>query len=398
MLLLRYLSLLCEGHNSSSQQFLASNNVVAEVAAFVEEIGGLLSAEMSHHFADLDDLPAELLPSIDGYPVSVIGWFDAEGQVIDLEKMTLLSEIVCQGFEALSEFCQGFAFENQSQVARTGPMKHLLVLGRFCGAYQFVQRSKVDKDLVDRDYGRKMRCVLSHECVQDLSAVSSSKLVWCGNDPFALEVLLAAVREPTVRESLSERGGAISQLLAMRKLSAKTGPVDLAAATRISSLVEDKTMYLDSRGDVVEVDVAALEKNVYFRILNFGQVLSDLEAASLKLALSVLEGARVETDAEICRIVLESLGVSTLVSNMTNYWLRFKAFTPDRRFRTKVGKESCFEREMAFNYYQLARRFCDMPLAMSEELRQAVQEMLLKHRLKVDAVSPLIVTLTLSLT
>lgn len=387
--LLRFLSLLCEGHNHTAQSFLARNNVVSEVASFVEEICNVLSTAMNLHFAADDVIARDNLPVVGLHEVAMIKWIGLDGQLIDLNKLTLLTEVVYQGFETLSEFCQGFVFENQATITRAGPFKHLQVFSKFFGAYQLVMRSPYESDHVDNAYRDRLKAQLTHESVIPLNTVTSNKLLWLGNDPLAQEALFAYHKKFVSPQS--SRASFTTKYANLRDLVQLSGKAEncyeVGAFELVKKLTDEKALFLDSLRDDVEVDVSLLEENTYYRILRFGEVLTQLESSSLKLVQSVLEGSRVDEDEELCRIAFNSFGTSNIMINMTNYWTRFKSFKTDYRYRQEVtNAENCFERQMAFDYYAMAKRFCDMPHIDTNNLEIEMTGALGRLKIHIDEV------------
>ena len=383
--LLRFLSFLCEGHNRKAQQFLASNNVVSEVSLFIEEISGELSIEMNKHIITTNQVTAGQHQKSHHPSIDVIKWLEKDNKVIELDKITLLAEIVFQGFETLSEFCQGFAFENQSVISRTGPIKHMNTFGKFFGAYQLVQPISVAHNVVDNQYRERIKAQLTHESVISLSAASTNKLVYYGNDPLALEIMFAYLKMPeltTFDEKKSSNSSKYTKLNYLSKLPEKAIVYKKEIATLIEMLTAEKNYYLNSRKKNTEIDSSTLDENMYSKILKFGDALSQLELASITLAQSILEGSKVDEDEEICRIVIESFGKNQLMHNMENYWNRFKSFRTDSTYESMTtSAESCFEKRMVYSYYTLASRFCDMQFMSDSEFASALNEFTSKHNL-----------------
>lgn len=74
MELLRFFSLLCEGHNGMAQEYLGTNSLVSDIATFVSDLGKVLAAEMRQAMMTEDDLPSKYYPTILGQKRPMVKW------------------------------------------------------------------------------------------------------------------------------------------------------------------------------------------------------------------------------------------------------------------------------------------------------------------------------------
>jgi hypothetical protein len=80
---------------------------VYDVAVFLNEISDYLAHLFdAAYITDTSIVQNDKYPTIMNHKVNVINWCNNQF-LFELNKMSLLSEVLRQGFETLSEFCQG---------------------------------------------------------------------------------------------------------------------------------------------------------------------------------------------------------------------------------------------------------------------------------------------------
>ena len=420
--LLTFISLLCEGHNETSQQYLGRFTVVLEVAAFIHDMSRLLAEEMKKSLirgdnGEVDGLAPKYLPLVLGqYRRPLIRWVNplpihvadsravessskkagryrrrslqpntptspspslspyANGkkvlssgsaaaerrgsmgyrtqaqqqqqqqptnfEFVNIDRLSLLCELVQAGYEALAEFCQRPCFANQVAIVRAGCTRDFHTFFEFFGAFQLVNKVTPAADdrssarhAFTRRFAQEVKTVISHEAVHPLP--SATRRTWIGNDPLAVflmaEETVAVARGSSSifhshhraqhkppspvssrRGSLSgSRGGSgveVKGILANEGQKAETGfnltnllfgcfssrvqpeeerVMDLGS---VESWIEEKALfksYLDSAAHQtqrpgVESATAGIESNFYYKIRLFSKVLSNLEASCIK--------------------------------------------------------------------------------------------------------------------
>ena len=427
--LLTFISLLCEGHNDKSQEYLGRFSVVLEVASFVHDMSRLLATEMKKCMISPseEEFPIKHWPTVLGQyrrplirwvaplPVSAEDYRNTTGTgsssdvdsfaksggragfhkhsssrvhvrddytFIDIDRLSLLCELVQAGYEALAEFCQRPCFANQVAIVRAGCTRDFHTFFEFFGAFQLV--NKIDPSSHDTDTRRKafakrfnkeIGTYLTHEAVHPMP--NTHRRLWIGNDPLALqltieETLTVAHGHPPVTEHLVARrkhakrdngGCCLSLLRPITNLFCcmRDSPIlpDTDRHMNLADMDDWKTekahfaAYIDGKTG----NAPGIEKNYYFKIRAFSNVVSDLEASCIKFTGSLLEGSVMDDDKEVPRIVMESLGEENLISNMANYWERYLTYGP---LTATVSKEESYEWKMAFAYYALAMRITDM--------------------------------------
>lgn len=312
--LLHFLSMLCEGHNVRAQTFLRESGIVREVGGFVEEAGAALVHEMKRLLAvdDQSFLPSHITLESDNdddegeeeevVEVKVIQWLDFQGELVDLTQLLRLSELVQQGFETLAEFCQGFVFENQVAVAKTGAINHIKAVAEFCGSFQLVTEvQNVDASKLPGKLRKGLQTLFTYQnAVKSpfhLQTSFSNGLPVSGNDPFTLALLHASAGDGS---ALIDSQHQQHQLLLQ--------------------LSEEKERYSLHQRRIEPLSAAAIEKNPYCIMERAGQVLTKLEAASILLLQSLSEGSRVDAERDLCKAIMQCIPQQKLISNMRNYW------------------------------------------------------------------------------
>lgn len=298
--LFRFLSLLCEGNNSIAQLFLLDSGVVVEVAMFIEEVtavlsqsfGGMLKSRSvpTNEGSDDDDeeqegsavkviqvtLSHDINSSTKVYDTKLQSfhskWLNSEGELnFELTEFLQLIEVVQQGFDTLTEFCQGFLFQNQVAITSAGAIKHLGVLIQFCGSFQYlcVEETSISNK-VDNDIRKGLQTFFTHESSVkapsgDLSTSLSLRTVLpvCGSDPLTL-----ALRYPDMYEMIDDNGDPLVQ-----------------------RLCSSKKRFMDHQGGIDPLSVREMDENPYNIISNkLGHALWQLESSSiLLLQVSVIK-------------------------------------------------------------------------------------------------------------
>ena len=319
--LLTFISLLCEGHNDKSQEYLGRFGVVLEVASFVHDMSKLLTTEMKKcmispgtDYTESDGLAERHLPLVLGqYRRPIIRWISplldpnvahssslmeihnsgsgiegngSEGngkigrfrrrstqlpsfstscrstdtadhntrsksnksnknnstssvsqsnrtpprsssfQFVDIDRLSLLCELVQTGYEALAEFCQGPCFANQVAVVRAGCTRDFHAFFEFFGAFQLVSESNTPtgsfaanytsypfsaaalssgagacgvsvessqplSPVISQHVTKDVKTFITHEAVHPVPYVGHS--VWIGNDPVATMLMVRGI-------------------------------------------------------------------------------------------------------------------------------------------------------------------------------------------------------------
>jgi hypothetical protein len=197
---------------------------------------------------------------------------------------------------------------------------------------------------------------------------------WYGNDPIALMILLDALAKTPISGGNQDENSALFQKIegknswkewlcggssptfaddnfAARYSTIEANKMDISVP---SAWVEEKANYIEYM-KVKDKVAESFDGNYFARIAKFESELAALESSCVKLAASLLEGS--SNDLEIPTIVLHHIGKECLVANMANYWARFKSYDPAI---PGMDDQDCFEREMAYAYYALTMRFCDI--------------------------------------
>ena len=192
-------------------------------------------------------------------------WLDSAGRLnFDLGELLRLIEVVQQGFDTLTEFCQGFMFKNQVAITSAGAIKHIGVLIQFCGSFQYLcaeETSNLSK--VDNRTRKVLQTFFTHESSVkapsgDLSSGLLLKTVLpvCGSDPLTL-----ALRYPDLYK-----------------------PIDGKEKQLLSQLCDSKKRFMDHQGGINALSVREMDDNPYNIISNkLGQALWQLEDSTILL-------------------------------------------------------------------------------------------------------------------
>jgi hypothetical protein len=426
--LLRFFSLLCEGHNGTSQEYLGRNNLVSDIATFVSDLGKLLATEMRAAMLSDDDLHSKFFPTILDRKRAMIKWVSpspfkpSDGdsgmnknavryEFIDIERIKLLSKVMAAGLEALSEFCQGPRPNIQVIIARAGATKDFSTFFNFFGAFHFAGEYSGDIFRTDKQkkeyihiYQDEVRYSLTHQAMVNL--YPKDKVMFLGNCPLASALVQSLAHERgrmelTVEKPLMSTFRLKDRRSTSHRLRNATRYFRLDAAIGIededdeehedglvSSASNAKTVGGSGRRDCVPLltvrgcsnvkrayiksrlrhdreESDDMEKNHYSIIIDFEDELVEFEKSCLKFAMSLLEGTNVEENTEVPKIVVNDVGESNLVCNMANYWQRFLHYSP---VDTKVDEKFMYERDLAYDYYGLVMRILDTKLDGINEL------------------------------
>ena len=434
--LLRFISLLCEGHNKKAQTYFGSHKIVSEIANFVADMSKILSNEFAAAMFTEEEVPGKLLPKVLDIKRGLVRWINpwpgtlplghsenilplsedanvaksqdkeskppvnisngANGvglnpmkkgkyKFLPLEKLSLLVEVVTAGLEALSEFCQGPLPEVQLIIARAGSTKEFNAFFEFFGAVQLCElyQANPSQRVAGRIFRHNIQYQMTHE---SLIKIPSTGAYWFGNDPMATMILLHGLSKTASSVNNDERfsifhatasaGWAImenqsplkeswkdwflfssqSNAIMDENLAAKYATIESNKmdVSNPSEWIQEKTNYIEY-WKVKDKITESYDGNYYSRISKFERKLAALESSCVKLAASLLEGA--SSDIEIPTIVMQHIGKENIVCNMANYWERFRKYEP---VYSDGNKQDCFERKMAYSYYGLAMRLCDI--------------------------------------
>lgn len=410
--LMRLLTLFCEGHNHNVQSYFGRINVVTEVANFGFELSRILAREFQANLVKDEILPMKSHPKVMGHKRSVINWTgksieNKQTKFVNIEKLSLLAEAIEAVFEALSEFCQGPCYENQLLITRAGSTREFSTFFEFFGAYQLVLK---DKNLVSlqnfvsekywvNEFNNRVKYAFTHEALQNLYDTNYG--CWYGNDPLALMILISRQMKEENYIAKSKRFKFLPFISddpdKNMSQSGKNfrGIVDIAAVepeepviqtNSLEYFLKQKTMYMTLQ-QLPEENEQRVD-NIFQKINDFGEKLSSLEASCLKLAASLLEGVKTDEDMlEIPRTVFQSIGETNIICNMANYWDRYLSYSSLNR---DVQPQNCFERQMAYDYYCLSMRICDIPFA--SDFRDIVFNFIVNKKISIDQVSVRIIT------
>jgi hypothetical protein len=432
--LLRFLSLLCEGHNKKAQEYLGKHRVVIEVANFVADLNKLLANEMSSSFLTPEEFPVKYHPKVLNKSRSLIRWisplptFSASSsaderptfnnrrgsiavgnnshcRMLNIERMTLLCEVITQGLGALSEFCQGPRPDIQLMIARAASTREFKTFFEFFGAFHIHTRYKdttYKPNHQRHSFQRLFRNSVKNKITQEaVLNIPTDKIYWYGSDPLAISLLVQYCHEKSQAGSISATVADIAQ----RRLSKLTkkllggkkvkGAADMLDADdfdlsgRSSEHVElnsiefwasEKQMLVDYRKRRNK-NTESIEQNWYDQISDFEENLVKLESSCLTLSMSLLEGSAPDDVFEVPKIIIANIGLENLVCNMANYWDRYFSFEP--AFGT-ITADTCFERHQAYRYYSLIGHIQDLNFESS--LKQLMDDWLLLSNIYIDEV------------
>lgn len=188
--------------------------------------------------------------------------------------------MVQQGFDTLTEFCQGFVFQNQVAITSAGAIKHLGVLIQFCGSFQYlcVEETSNSNNL-DKDMRKVLQTFFTHEAsVKAPSGLSlRAVLPVCGSDPLTL-----ALRYPDMYEMIDDDSG---------------DPL-------LQRLCSSKKRFMDHQGGIDPLSVREMDENPYNIITNkLGHALWQLESSSILL----LQVSDLVQPSELSRFTLSLL-------------------------------------------------------------------------------------------
>eukprot|EP01038_Epipyxis_sp_PR26KG_P010565 gene10565-14191_t len=399
--LMYFLTLLCEGHNQKSQLFLGDLKIVSEVANFVQDMSTILANEFNQALISEKILPTKFLP---------------KKELLNIERISLLVEIVQSGLEALSEFCQGPCFENQLIVSRAGSTSEFSTFFEFFGSFQLVAKadnlypltSTIDDSTnyrknttIERDWSNNYRkyilTAFNHQGLVNVIPTNEPAL-WYGNDP--LSILLLKKRQNRAIAMDSNSNNVIENKNNSMEISSL---VNNEINELKSYKIEDTMSHFDMTNPIAWhqqklkfikyiqngkknfndfSDKDEMIDNAYSLINSLGESLTALEASCLKFAASLLEGRGgnamdSQEHEEVPYVVFESIVDTNILCNMANYWFRYLNY--DSR---QVDPQNCFERTMAYAYYSLAKRFCDLPVGL--EFKVLVNDWIEQFSIPID--------------
>lgn len=282
--LLRFFSLLCEGHNRVAQEYLGTNNLVSDIATFISDLGKVLGSELNEAMITEYDVPFKHHPTLLGKRRAMVKWVDPvpnrppsesesmssklptqqsqlsmnlspgkekkiKYKFLDLDRISLLAKLMTSGLEALSEFCQGPRAAIQLIVARGGATKDFATFFQFFGALHL--SVEYNGAIFRNEYQRRDFTMLYHEQVgyiaryQALLQYPTEKLYWHGNDPLG-----SALFQSIIFDQGNDSSNATSNKLPLRAtLNLKQRDSTTQRIKRLSSLITLDAMIHDSHDD-----------------------------------------------------------------------------------------------------------------------------------------------------
>lgn len=357
IMVMRFLNLMCEGHNELAQSFLQNQsfinsvNIVWETTAFAGEILHLMCEQIDAICLQSNQSTKSLFsPTVLSYSRKTIDWSRKSKPTITC--LNILSTILQATFEVLSEMMQGPHEENQKCIAKSGILHQMSDIFSFFGALQLETKFPLHKDATFISF---LSCYISSD--YNMYDITPGNIKWIGRDPFIVEVLSKFGNQPNKIDS---------SVLEFESNADRT----------------EYRAYLSSRnrkGSKIQGDSIALsDSNVYKLSQDTCHQFGILETSALKLIASMLEGTIIEKNEQIPRFVVDGITKENFICNMVNYWERFLDLIDLREsggsmFSKEDIHYSC-EFQRAFDYYSICMKICDLNFPFVSSMRNEIKK------------------------